>query len=212
MSVQAEQLLRQYNQWRRRTANFQEHAASHAMRDLAQTTKTENRVEIFDNLIAWCNSEGIDPERWLYTLFSCRRWRYTPMLNQLIPKNPKTSKAYKLYFKERETTEYDRVARTRIEASQEARGQRFDPNRDLSAPAEHLKRQYLADSQPQACMNDMERTFGYHPKSVACARCQLQGVCANKLQSMVSFNILALRRGDITADQAYAVGKLDVTR
>jgi hypothetical protein len=212
MSGQAEQLLRQFNQWRRKTAHFQSQATLHPMKDLAAVTKKENRIDQLNRLIAWCNGEGIDPERWIYTMFSARNWKHCPPFQTLIPKNKSKSKTYQLYFQSRETPEYDRVVHQRVEVHQMQSGQRYDPNRDLGTVSENLKRQYLSEGRANECMENMNQTLGYHPRSIACARCPVQGLCANRLQSVVSFNIIALRRGDITAEQAYYLGELDVAR
>ena len=206
MSEQAERLLQRYNEWRRQTAHYQ--LATHPMRDLSPSPRGgPDRIAELDRLIAWCSGQGIDPERWLYTMFAAYRWQYCPPFQNLIPRNPKKTKTYQLYFEDRETPEFNRVVRRRIEAAQESEGLRFDPNRDLSHSAEHLKRQYLDMNDAETCMADAGRTLGHHPRSVACARCPVQRRCAEALQSRVPFNILALRRGEITAEQAYAVGQ-----
>lgn len=79
----------------------------------------------------------------------------------------------------------------------------FDPNRDISGTTEAYKRRHLMDGDPQLCMERMSvETFGYHPRSLVCARCPLAQACAGRLQASVNFDILALRRGEITAQQA----------
>ncbi len=214
MSQQAEKLLARYNEFRRKTNGYQEAKTSKPyLRDLVAKPKNgPDRLKQLDALAMWCAQEGIDPERWIYTMFVSYRWMHAPPFQNLIPKNKKTSKTYALYFKARETPEYDRVVRQRVEAKQMQSGVVFDPNRDFSATAEHLKRRYLSEGRPDECMENMDETLGFHPKSIACVRCPMQTHCMNALQQRVSFNIFALRRGEITAEQAYSLGLFDESR
>ena len=211
MSQQAERLLARYNEFRRKTNGYQEAKAKNPyLKDLVAKPKSgPDRLQQLEKLVQWCGKEGIDPERWIYTMFSSYRWMHAPPFKNLIPKNKKTSKTYALYFQARETPEYDRIVRQRVEAKQMQNGAVFDPNRDLSASAEHLKRRYLSENRPDECLENMGETLGYHPKSLACVRCPMQTHCMHRLQQMVSFNIVALRRGDITAEQAYSLGPFD---
>jgi hypothetical protein len=214
MSQQAERLLARYNEFRRKTHGYQEAKQTKPyLKDLvAKPKKGPDRLQQLNELAAWCAQEGIDPERWIYTMFVSYRWMHAPPIRNLIPKNKKTSKTYALYFQARETPEFDRGVRQRVEARQMQSGAIFDPNRDLSASSEHLKRRYLSEGRPDECIENMGETLGYHPKSLACVRCPMQTHCMNLLQQKVSFNILALRRGDITAEQAYSLGPFDESR
>lgn len=200
--TEAERLLDTYNNLRRKTAKFQELQRKQPMRDLkGVTSKGLNRLLALEKLIDWCRQEGIHPERWLYTMFACYRWLYAPPLNNLVPRNKKRSKTYQLYFEDRETPVLDSIVQQRVQQNQIADGRRFDPRRDIAHSAEGIKRQLLQLGDPDECMERIAETFGYHPKSLACARCSRQQPCAQRLQSMFPFDILALRRGELTLAQ-----------
>lgn len=205
MQSEAEKLLETYNEFRRKTHHYQENKKRNPfLKDLVAHPKNgPDRLAQLDQLIIWCHKENIDPERWLYTMFSCHKWLHAPAFNKLIPKNKKRSKTYSMYFSDRETPEWHRVVSEKTRQRQQSEGRIFDPNRDLSASAESLKKQYLAAGDPHACMRDTHaRTYGYHPKSTTCARCPIAYECSYYLQQSVPFDILALRRGEITSEQA----------
>ncbi len=69
-----------------------------------------------------------------------------------------------------------------------------------------LKKRYVMWGNQARCMSEMEtETFGYHPKSEVCQSCQARHQCAAILQSKVGFDIMALRLGSITTEQARTV-------
>ena len=82
----------------------------------------------------------------------------------------------------------------------------YDRARDISHQAEAIKRRHLADGRPDLCLTDMdEYTFGYHPKSLLCARCPLTQQCIMTLQNKYPFDVVALRNGQINMQQANLV-------
>lgn len=152
----------------------------------------------FESLAGWCTEHNIDPRRWLYSLFVIRRWIYPPKLNQL-----KSEKHLKRYPTLKELPGY--LSRLRLEHTEVKRdeGRVFDRKRDVSSAAEILKRRYVAWGFTDRCMSEMdESTYGYHPKSDTCQICSVRFECARRLKNKVRFDIMSLRLGIITAEQA----------
>jgi hypothetical protein len=96
---------------------------------------------------------------------------------------------------------YDRRMRELGYAQKLEAGKVYDGNRDLAASTEALKRRYMMFSDPDGCFVD-ERTNGYHPKSLVCAQCPLAIGCEQKLRAAAAYDIVALRKGEITVTQA----------
>jgi hypothetical protein len=96
---------------------------------------------------------------------------------------------------------YDRRIRELRYDGDVAAGRIYDGNRDLAATTEALKRRYMMFADPDGCFSDT-RTNGYHPKSVVCAQCPLAARCEQRLRAGAVYDIVALRNGDITAEQA----------
>lgn len=196
MNAGAEQLLDDYNHYRFKTNNVQK------LRNSGKRIGSlgKKNLPVFASLQQWCEGNGVEPRRWLASLFETRRWLFAPPLHQL--KSPKHLKRYpdvgaiQAY--------QNRLSQERVKR-QTIAGEVFDPNRDISNSAETLKKRYLDFGHPEQCVAAMSaETFGYHPKSQQCARCPLQQACSQRLQSMVPFDIMGLRLGNITAEQAKA--------
>lgn len=193
----AETLLEDYNDYRFRTHHIQQ------LRQNGQNVHSlgRKRLSAFEGLQEWCAEHQVDARRWLCSLFEARRWLFAPPLNQL-----KSKKHLKRYSK----MDTIPVFRNRIQQERQTRlntaGEVFDPNRDLSASAETLKRRYLTLSTYDRCIEKMDdETYGYHPRSTVCQECPAQHTCSTMLQAKVGFDIMALRRGQMTAEQAQAV-------
>ncbi len=191
--MKAQQLLADYNNWRLRTSNYQEQQRKgHFMRSIKPTSKKGLvALEALEAMIAWCATRQLDPRRWLYVLFSMRRWLYAPRFDHLMPKDP--SKGLARYH-EGETPLWSQQMQGEAQIARTRQGKVFDRNRDLSATSEALKRRYVDAGDHERCMAEMESvTFGYHPRSLVCVRCAGRFACAKELQVLVSFDILALR-------------------
>ncbi len=194
--MSAEQLLDDYNHYRFQTNNVQK------MRTSGKRIGSlgKKNLPTFESLHEWCTTKGIEPRRWLASLFETRRWLFAPPLHQL--QSPKHLKRYPnvgAISAYRKRLQQERVKR------QNVAGEVFDPNRDTSNGAELLKKRYLDFGHPDQCIAaTMTETYGYHPKSEQCARCPLRQQCAQQLQASVPFDIMALRLGNITSEQAKA--------
>ena len=190
MGHDGKQLLQDYNYWRGQTKHLVELRKSKPIRDLGE----KKNLKVFVDLAQWCAEKEIEPRLWLYSLFQARRFLFAPPLKQL-----KSLKNLEQYTNLAETERYaDRVRR-------ESEVDQYDPNRDLCASVEAVKSYYLQLQEPDRCMGDMGTTLGFHPSSLVCARCVLRDQCAQHLQSTVPFDIVALRRGDLTAREAREV-------
>lgn len=197
--MQARQLFRDYCYYRQYTAHVQKLKEERPyLRDLKETPA---RLKLFARMAKWCEDQGISPKEWLYSLFVSRRWLFCPKLDQAhlqskkhIPKFRKLHD-YILY----------RKRQMEQESLQAPPPEVFDPNRDLSHTAEDAKNDYVRTGRYELCMEQMAvETFGFHPKSAVCARCLAAKACQGKLVQSVNFDVLALRRGEITSDEAQA--------
>ena len=201
----AEQLISDYNYYRSFTSEmFEKQKSGRYTGEVKLKTKRIDREPILNEMAAFCYEHDVSPRLWLFMLFQMRRWIRPPKFNQLVPRSRKTlEKNLNLYANLSEVPLFrKRIDEERHQKSTE-RGEDFDVNRDIDFYAEALKRRYLNEGDPERCIEEMGmNTHGYHPKSLVCARCPLSGQCIPILQAKVPFDILALRRGDITAQQA----------
>jgi len=196
----AKLLFADYCYYRQHTAHIQKLKRERPyLRDLKQTPA---RLKLFARMAKWCGDQKIEPREWLYTLFVARKWLFCPKLDSAHLQSKKHLPRFQQYhdytlFRQRQM-EQQTVAAASATST-------FDPNRDLSHTAELAKRHYLYQNDTRACMDRMQdETFGFHPKSTACARCPAANECREKLEKSVNFDVLALRRGEITAEQAKA--------
>ena len=200
--MRGRELLDDYDFYRFHTTRAAE------MRDRGVPVKclsaTKDRLRALEEMASWCEENGLDSGLWLYSLFRRSWMRFAPRFDQLIPSKRSMKKQLKRYHELGDVPLYRDRCRMRNQARVTAAGENYDPNRDLSSTTEAIKRLYLRDGDLDGCMQD-ERTLGYHPRSNVCAGCSGAQACAAKLLSTVSFDILALRRGEITSTQAQGV-------
>lgn len=193
------QLLRDWSYFRLQTRVFHDLMAKGARIKTEKAMTPEIRAEL-EGMVEWCLSRSLEPRTWLYGLFRARGWIAAPRLSRghlcserLIPK----------YRRMKGLGFFARTRRAQARAA--ARDREFDPNRDLDPGVERLKARLVA-LDPRSCRDQaIERTLGYHPRSVVCRLCPERGPCAIKIQSYVRFDVLGLRLGQITAQQAQAV-------
>lgn len=194
-------LCSDYNHWRAQTWHIQKVRKQRPIRDHS-LKKTH---AIFSAVSRWCGERKIDPRRWIYFRFASRHWKYAPPLDQLIPSEKGEKKALVAYRLLGETPAFSDRIHNEIRFQRDETGISWDVNRDISHLAEAIKRRYLATNDWQLCMGRMgDQTFGFHPKSRVCQRCPGAGVCAEHLQRGVPFDIVALRRGDVSLRSCYA--------
>ena len=210
---QAQTLLDDYNDYRARTAYMAEIRKKHPVHTLG----AKKGLPLFEEMERWCSERGIDPRRWLYWLFERTKFLHIPKLAHLFPKtkDPKKlakaeAKAIAGYKAMKATPLFTEKLFQEINVKRAERGDFFDPNRDLSYMSESVKARFVSNGQPDRCLsqmfaNDPEvvATWGYHPKSDACAHCPLAAQCADRLRVAVpAFDVVALRLGQITLQQA----------
>ena len=190
-----QQLLDDYNFFRAYTTRVQAIRATRPLNNLGPSPK---HIEPLKRMAAWCAEQGVNPRLWLYTLFLARRWYCAPPMGQLISK-----KHLAKYTEYTDTQFYEQRIRAESQEAEWARGDVFDPNEELGHASEEAKRYYLDQGTPQICLENMQaETYGYHPRSVVCARCLLSAQCKEQLVSSVDFDILALRRGELSRQDA----------
>lgn len=168
------------------------------MRDLKETP---TRLKLMARMAKWCEDQGINPREWLYSLFVTRRWRFCPKLERAHLQSkkhlPKYQQLHDFDFYQKRLMEQESVSAPSLKV--------FDPNRDMSHTAEDAKTAYVRTGQYTECMDGLAaETFGFHPKSPVCARCLAADECRERLIRSVSFDVLALRRGEITSKEAKA--------
>jgi len=202
MESRCHELLSDFNQYRARTFHTQQVRASGPCRDVGQKKG-------FPPLWAmemWCRSQGIDSRRWLYYLFRKRKWLFAPKLEHLVPSKKNLVKALNDYAAMTDTPGFSSAIYRESEAIRRQAGTDCDPNRDLIAMAEERKRIYLGNGRPDRCLEQMAtETYGYHPKSTVCARCLASYECFVRLRALVNFDIMALRTGEMTLQQAQVI-------
>jgi len=197
-----ERIFEDYLHYRRNTAHYCQ--MKERLPYMREPKLNEERRNALQNMIGWCQQNSLDPRWFLYSLFHARKWIAAPRWDQLVPGTNKTAKKAIARYKalNRAPLFLQRVD-AELQASQE---NNYDPNRDISTTTENIKRNYLAVYDTDRCIAEMQTTtLGYHPKSLVCARCPVAKKCAEMLQATVPFDILALRRGEITTDQAKRV-------
>ena len=210
-TFRAELLLEDYNKYRANTHNVQEIRKRQPLRDIGKA-KGLPVMEALDN---WCLENKLDSRRWLYYQFKRRNWQFAPPLNQLIPcgGKPKTKKQKQLTSQAiarfnllSDTPLLSESIRQGWQKKKEEEGNGYDCNRDITYAAEILKERYLLEGRPDKCLDQMfEVTYGYHPKSKNCMRCPISNHCALVLRSKVVFDIVALRSGQMTLQQAQTI-------
>jgi hypothetical protein len=199
----AQELFDDYNYYRSFTQHVKE------KRDAGQWIRflreTPERLASLAQMAAWCESRNYDPRHWLCWLFYRGHWRFARPFNQLIPSKRIEKKLIKSYKHVTDLPMYRQRMRELAFVDRIDTGQIYDSNRDLSATTEALKRRYLRLEDPDGCMQD-ERSCGYHPRSLVCARCIKARECEYQLRTTVNFDIIALRKGEVTSSQAYMEG------
>ena len=202
MESRCHELLSDFNQYRSRTFHMQQVRAAGPCRDVGE----KKGFPLLQAMDEWCRSQGIDSRRWLYYLFRKRKWLFAPKIDQLIPSKKNMAKALAGYAAMTDTPGYAATIYREAEASRRQAGTDCDPNRDLIAMAEERKRVYLGEGRPDKCLEQMTtETYGYHPKSTVCARCASSYECAVRLKASVVFDIMALRNGTMTLQQAQVI-------
>lgn len=129
------------------------------------------KTKILEELDEMCREIGADPKLWIYTLFKKRHFRYPPKFNELC------SRKHERYYNECSVgaTFTNHHQRVRNE-ERRAKGELFDPARDLSATREARKRRLLVAGQLEQCFHDTEMG-GYHPASSVCGKCAFAHHC-----------------------------------
>jgi hypothetical protein len=195
----AEKLYHDYNDYRRRTNHIQRLRAQNKYIPAI----SKKHLPKFAALANWCQEQSINPRHWLASLFESRKWLFPPKLNQL-----QSIKHLDRYRTLTISTQYDHKVQQEHESALVVSGNTFDKARDISPGAEMLKARYASMKNYVRCMGDMDtETFGYHPRSEVCQRCPTRFQCASILQSKVKFDILSLRLGLITSQEARMVAQ-----
>lgn len=195
---EARTLLGDYNRWRLHTASVEK------IRQQGGWVRTfkENpeRLAMFAQMASWCRERSFDPRLWIYILFRSRAWMFAP---QLSPSHLMSEKMAQRYDKLTERSLDGYRGQILSEGKQK---KTLDPNVDLIPSAEKTKQRYAEYGQPDLCMRDtLSFTLGFHPKSEICQQCSLQAACKKQLGQLVpEFDLIALREGKITVEQAKA--------
>lgn len=201
-----QRILDDYNYYRAHTSHVKAmRAQGRYVADVKMRTKAgDDRTPYFEELVGFCSEHQLDPKMWLYMLFKIRGWKAAPKFNQLVPKSKKTlQKNLNIYANLSDIPLFQKNRDQKRHQEAVDSGEVYDKNRDLGFTTEAIKRRYLNEGDSERCMAEMEeRTFGYHPQSLVCARCPSVTQCAQLLEAKYGTHIIALRRGEITARQA----------
>jgi hypothetical protein len=203
LPVSAQTLWGDYQYYLAKTGHFQKKKKASSFIRLPKANP--QRLALMDRMRLWCQNREIPARQWLFSLFAVRRWLFPP---QLRPEDLCSEKHlarfdgfddYRLYTERLRSEEQARATQFGVSSG-------FDPNRDLSSTAEQAKSYYVSSGRTAECIKQIHtETFGFHPKSSVCTKtCPSSELCIATLQSVVTFDIMALRRGEITSKQAYA--------
>jgi len=199
----AEVLLSDYNKYRGMTYHFQQ---IKKIKKYLKDIGTKKGLPSMEKLEQWCLKNSIDPRRFLYHQFKIRNWLFAPTLLSLTPSKTSAKKRIATYQEMKETPVFTDVIYQAINIQRHHEGTIFDRNRDLSPMAEAMKSRYLAVGRANACMDQMdEYTYGFHPKSRSCLACSLSQQCLAKLQQNMAFDVVALRNGALSLQEAQVI-------
>lgn len=197
---EAQRLFRDYVLYRNQCSSIQ------SLKDEGTPVRspgfTDERRELFEEVIEWCRERHIDPRLWVYCLFVSRRWFRPPPIRpmKLARAHFLSTKAIPKYEKFFNSNILDGYTK-HIEAERKA--PTYDPNVDILPLVEAKKERYLKFHAAESCMaKTPEETFGFHPKSEVCKKCPIARRCYDRLCELVDFDILALRLGALTPEQA----------
>lgn len=198
--LSATELFADYNYYRLFTQHVAQYRARGRM--VRYLKETPDRLAALAAMASWCRDRKFDPRHWLCWLFHRNHWKFARPFHQLIPGSKRTEKALlKAYEECGYLSMYDRRIRELNLVRDIAQGELYDGNRDLSSTVEALKRRYAMFGDADGCFGD-DRAKGYHPRSIICAQCPLAAQCERKLRASAAYDIVALRNGQITVEQA----------
>lgn len=209
MSDLIQQLFGDYCHYRRLTANIR--ALKNKGARIRDPHLTASHEEALGEMVRFCQQRAIPPRQWLYYLFARRRWLYAPGCDRPSLLSKRAAEGYRSWpdfsgFQKR-------MAESSAQREAVSLENVFDPNRDLSHSVELLKGALVARGQVDRCLAGMHsQSYGYHPRSHVCQGCPQRFICAERLQRSVNFDILALRRGEITSAQAKLNALVGVNR
>ena len=193
-STLAAQAFNDFNEYNQKTGSYQHNKARNSW--LRPYKLTAERLLLFGELVDWCEERKLDVRFYVYVLFHSRAWRYAPRLAKGHLMSEKMVKRYEGYRGAMDGY------RRRV-SKDEPKKKHFDPNKDTSRPNEIYKQRLQSEGKSRRCLNEFAaRTYGFHPKSDVCERCDLKGECLAALERYMGFDVLALRKGDITVERA----------
>lgn len=185
------QLLDDYNTYLRRTGHWR-NLPFKRVRSLNPAN-----IKAMKELVVWCKERELDPRAWLISLFAKKHWSFPPKFSELC------SDTHVAYFQNKYPNAARNYFSNRVQRElEEDKKDQYDPSSDLTSTVENNKRYRLDRLGAQDCMDAMDTTLGYHPRSFVCARCPLAKPCEEQLQSRVPYDIVALRKGEITSEHA----------
>ena len=194
----AESLFTEFSFYREHTLHVRKCRAHNSR--MSALTYNAARKQLMLAVVDWCAERAISPGMWIYALFAMRQWGFPPKLEHA---HLCSEKLLPRFFSFRDYAFYQK-RQAELREIQNPLANKFDPNLQLSLGVERLKEMFLRTCNPEGCMAAMQnQTFGYHPKSWVCNhRCSAKEECAQRLQAVVPFDIMALRSGVLTPEKA----------
>ena len=199
-------LMDDYNFYRAQTHHFQKLKAERPYMRLPKLNA--EREKLLGDMVEWCKQNTIEPRHWLYCLYARNRWLFAPKMTPGFL----MSKTGLVWYRSRAKTVDDRLYRQRlsqtkaVQQSSEGTSPVYDPNIHIAAEVEARKQRHLHRGDAATCMAQAfegeAQTLGFHPGSKVCAACPLARECADKIRAAFPFDIVALREGKITVQQA----------
>lgn len=197
-SIDVRQLFEDYIFFRDQTSYYKSIKAKHPY--VKDMKPTQERLAVLEEMAEWCKEKGIPPRQWLFSLFVVRAWNYAPSLSRPHLLSKKQLKRYSNINFDFYSSYIRKLENLKKLASSETG---FDPNTDISQTTEQAKQYCLRMGGPEECRKSMlTDTFGFHPDSSVCRACPDSKACLEELQGHLDFDILALRSGRLTVQEA----------
>lgn len=189
-------MLADWDHWRSQTKHVQRAREPWAKKPRKATPA---RVALLSETRDWCVARGLDPRRWIFTLFDARRFDYPPKMRAGDLMSERLVRYYEM------ARHLGYLSNRLLQTKPVPVDGYVDAQRDTIYAVEGLKERYAASDQRVRCMTEsLTRTLGYHPKSKVCATCPVALQCAERLALTHDFDIIALRKGKISLDEVRA--------
>lgn len=184
----AKVLFEDYCHWRQQTKSY------HGLAYRRSPRWDKERESLLTDLHEWCQKNGLETRLWLYVLFVRRWWRCPPRWDQLIPKGEAAiTKNMARYY---DLESHERLAyQVYVIGTRQNDEMSFNSRVDLSHSVEAQKTRYLERGLSRLCIEEIDRTLGFHPGSKVCCQCDQKATCIQALVRRFGPTVVQDRQG-----------------